>query len=676
MKENNNSDSESEEDNNEKNNDLEIIDTSSKNKEPKKSLIKEERISIEKKEEEEEEKEEEEEIDINLQEVKLGSKIMCPEDNCFLNAIIEIEPVKFQIRTNCGKHKKTMKILNFAAKAGKLKEESESCSNCNKTYKDLEEKKNKLYRCYCGKNICENCKKNHLIEKDLEEHNMVEFTKKDYTCFCKNSNKKFIIYCLDCKKNACILCQNHKQHKTKSFRELIILGKDEKKEMKKKLEKQKEKIDKIKTIIDNWLIKTQKFFEIYKKNLDLYWEINNIIFKKYNTTKNFYEEIKNIENIRDDFDENFLNLLKSENDFKKQNEIILKFLNENEKNKIIKANKKEKIAYKLEKLSEQKFGGEVKNICELKKDNFLAVNISILKEGNRTEELHVYTKSEKNNYDQIFSITAIEGGKINSLSELRNGNLLAVQKKFFKVIEIAKQKKEINIIQNRNLEVENIMQIIELINGCLASISQIPNEGSNIILWEKNLISNEYEIEEKKNPKTIAVHIMELNNDSFLVFFIDGLLSIYNSKTSEEKKKLSRIKNVENNINKTTEIKKMIKINDENILFIYQKCALIYNILLKETTKVYPFNFDIYDISRTPNYNIYFSNYFDNGKYGLIHLLYNSFIQKIDLNAPILEIHTNVITCIKLLNDGNLVTGSLDKSMKSWKIKILKYNEI
>ena len=282
MKENINSDNESEENNNISNN-SEVIDFFLKEKEPSKSLIKEERISIEK--EEEEEEQEQEEIEINLEEVQLGSKIICPEDNCFLNAIIDIEPITFKIRSICGEnHKKKMKILNFAAKAGKLKEEKESCFICNTTYKDLEEKKNKLYRCYCGKNICENCKKNHLKEKDLENHNMVEFSKKDYSCCCKKSNKKFICFCFDCNKNLCILCnEEHKGHIIKNFNELFQLTKEEKKGMKKKLEKQKEKIDKIKIILDNWLIRTKKCLENYKKNLDLYWEINNIIFNKYNS---------------------------------------------------------------------------------------------------------------------------------------------------------------------------------------------------------------------------------------------------------------------------------------------------------------------------------------------------------------------------------------------------------
>ena len=144
------------------------------------------------------------------------------------------------------------KIINFAEKSGKSKEEKECCSNCNITYKDIKGKKNKLYKCYCGENICENCKENHLNEKDLEKHNMVEFQKKDYICGCKEGNQRYISYCLDCKKNLCFFCnKEHKKqkHKVIIFTESFQLGKEEQKEIKNKLKNQKEKIDKIKEII-------------------------------------------------------------------------------------------------------------------------------------------------------------------------------------------------------------------------------------------------------------------------------------------------------------------------------------------------------------------------------------------------------------------------------------------
>ena len=250
-------------------------------------------VEIENKEKEEEivfENYEEELKDRNLEEIKMGKKIICPEDNCFENTIINLDPITFEIKSDCGKHPKKMKIIDFVEKSGN-KEEKDFCYICKNTYKDILDNKKILYKCYCGENLCEDCKENHLKEKDLEKHNIVDFKIKDYTCCCNDTCKKYICFCLDCKKNLCVLCRGeHKEHTVKDFSKLYKLGKEEKKEINKKLKEQKEKIKKFKNIIDNWLIRITKIINIYKKKLDLYWEINNIIFNNYNIKNNYYEE--------------------------------------------------------------------------------------------------------------------------------------------------------------------------------------------------------------------------------------------------------------------------------------------------------------------------------------------------------------------------------------------------
>ena len=393
---------------------------------------------------------------------------------------------------------------------------------------------------------------------------MVDFKLKDYSCCCNEACKKYICFCVDCKKNLCILCcGEHKEHKVENFSHLYKLGKGEKKELKNKLKEQNEKIDKFKIIIDNWLKKITKIIDIYKKKLELYLEINNIILSKYDIKSNFYEEIKNIENLRYDFDNHFMDLLKYEKDFNKQNEIILKLLNEN--NLKINRGKREKENFELEKLFEKELNGEVKNICELKKENLLIVNS--FKKENKIEELNIYKKSENNLYNQIHFIKNIDGGKIQNLSELRNGNLLISQKNYFKIVRITKEK-EFIIIQEQKFENEDIIQIIELINGYLISISNIPNgEVNNLIFWEKNLITGIYEKAEQYGLTKSALLIIELNKYSFLIFFKDGIISIYNSKTSKEIVKLVKI----NNFKIDNEIKRMIKINEDNILFYIKK---------------------------------------------------------------------------------------------------------
>ena len=172
MKEKSDSEDEIEEENNFNNNDNKNIDFLLKEKEdPLKSLIKEKKpIEIENKEIEKEkenpieienkkieiekekenpieienkeieienEKDDEEELkDINLEDIKMSKKIICPEDNCFLNTIIILNPITFEIKSDCGKHKNKLKIIQFVEKSG-IKDEKIFCSICKNTYKDI-----------------------------------------------------------------------------------------------------------------------------------------------------------------------------------------------------------------------------------------------------------------------------------------------------------------------------------------------------------------------------------------------------------------------------------------------------------------------------------------------------------------------------------------------------------
>ena len=61
------------------------------------------------------------ENDINLNEINLGSRIICPEEDCFQNAIISIEPISFDIKSDCGKHIKKMNILKYVESSSKEK---------------------------------------------------------------------------------------------------------------------------------------------------------------------------------------------------------------------------------------------------------------------------------------------------------------------------------------------------------------------------------------------------------------------------------------------------------------------------------------------------------------------------------------------------------------------------
>ena len=166
---------------------------------------------------------------------------------------------------------------------------------------------------------------------------------------------------------------------------------------------------------------------------------------------------------------------------------------------------------------------------------------------------------------------------------------------------------------------------------------------------------------------------MELNKYSFLLYSKEGIISIFSSKTSKEIVKLIKINN--NKID--NEIKKIKKLNEKYILFLFQKGLLIYNILLNEVSNIFAFKFDLIDLCVFPNCKKIFLAYHMKKKdSGIIPLNLNFFTQKFSYEDTINNIHNNEITSIKLLDNGNLATGSLDKYMKIWKIKLRKIDII
>ena len=192
-------------------------------------------------------------------------------------------------------------------------------------------------------------------------------------------------------------------------------------------------------------------------------------------------------------------------------------------------------------------------------------------------------------------------------------------------------------------------------------------------------MSDEYE-KKKTNPlKEVndkPHYLMELNNNSILVYFEEENLIILNSKTNEIIKKLPKIKTINTN-NPNYKVFKMIRINENILMFVYNNGFLLYNLLLNRFTKVYTLHYMINDISHIPNDNkSFFINYRESNtnrnstvnSYGLIPVIYDEFLQKVELGHEILNIHSQDITCVKLLSNNYLVTSSLDNKMKMWKI--------
>ena len=594
--------------------------------------------------------------------IKIGSKIKCTDKKCFENSIISINPFSFEINSDCGRHIEKNNIFDFIKYS--FKEDKEICSFCNKTYGDLKNDNCNLYKCSCGKNVCENCKNDHLKEKS-KEHFTIDFKERDYKCLCNNQNKKFIQFCVNCNRHLCQLClEKHINHITIKLHESKKLNKEK---LKEKLESQKSIIKHFNKIIDEWLNLVSKKINEYKKKLELYVKINENIIEEYNLSN--YKSIKNAHYLNFDFDDIVLNIIRAEYDIKKQTEIIFTYLNEAMKNYITSNQKGKEIQNFEEKYSLASLY-KVNNICELKKKGFIVLDFS---KNDDEEEIKMIKKTKDYNFEEEMKYLSNEKEKILSMSELRNGNLLILQKTQFKILEIDDDGHPFTIQTKKADDTTNFIQMIELTNGYLISLSQIINNENNennemkdMIFWKKNLINGEYD-KYKSITKEKAIYLIERDKNSFLVYDDNGGICSYDSFTCKETKFGSIT------INWSRIFKKMFKVTENDILFIYQELIAFSNLISKSFNKkdiIYE------DICYAPNSNNSFlATYIKNSNNvnGIDVISYNPLNKKITISYSQNNLHRKKINLLLVLSNDNLITCSEDE-IKIWKI-VIKSNK-
>ena len=600
--------------------------------------------------------------DIKLEDIQVGTKIRCPFPNCLENCIIMIDPNFFEISFDCGKHNNKIDIIKYIKDSGLSKDDKEQCFKCKLTYKKIkEDNENKtLYKCYCGKNICKKCKKSHLDENEenKKQHNMIDFKYKDYKCCCCNKNKKFSSFCLNCKKNLCQICdENHKDHEKKNFGELFNLTDDKKNMLFQQIKIQKKLIEKFKEIIDDWFKRVKTIIEKYKKKLELYYKINLSIFNRYDPNTNYYEEIKNVEYIRTDFDENFYNLIKICNILNDNMEVYINYFDLDTENMFKSIKIKDIIP----------LNGYVNHFCEIKKEELLIIDIHNI--INNKDELYLFKQINTNNNLKKYvpELSRKEDFKILSLKELKSGYLLIVYEKQFKICETSKASNALNTIKEMKLEVEDerFIDIIELINGFLISISYSINEPkkNKIIFWKINLMRGNYEIFKKVQKDERPLSILEMNKEKFVILFDNKILNCYYSKNGEEKILLT--------LDSIKSFKKMIKVKEDGILLIYEKYLILLSI---SSLQVKPFKIeynitDICYISKSNNYFLASFTKENNHGFFLFNidiLKFRIYVFKKMINN---EAHSLKINFIYQLNNRNIITGSDDRKIKIWDTK-------
>lgn len=206
-----------------------------------------------------------------------------------------------------------------------------------------------------------------------------------------------------------------------------------------------------------------------------------------------------------------------------------------------------------------------------------------------------------------------------------------MQKNNFKIFDIDKVG-SFKLIENQKADtLMEINHIIELINGCLISINSgfLENE---IIPRKKNLIKEQYEISKKKTLKG-AKYILEYDKNSFLVYCLKNKLYLFDSNTGKGKYLGMILSDIPANF------KKMMKVEEKGILFFFKECLIMLNMEEK-----------INKINKNK-----------------LYLIKCDFVKNEIIFKKLSE-HSEVINYIFSFDNGDIITFSLDNTIKMWKL--------
>ena len=152
---------------------------------------------------------------------------------------------------------------------------------------------------YCGgcqNIICFNCKKTHdenEKKKDPNNHKVVPLDK--YTNYCPLHRNKFSAYCFECKKNTCVKCTEHRQHKKYHFDDNLLFDEDVNK-YKKEIIDLRTNCENLENKINSILDKIRSdFHEEMKKQINVL-TFSELLLDAYQTNQFNYFYLQNVIN--------------------------------------------------------------------------------------------------------------------------------------------------------------------------------------------------------------------------------------------------------------------------------------------------------------------------------------------------------------------------------------------
>ena len=237
----------------------------------------------------------------------------CPD--CFDIPLIQVNQDLISANSVCKKcHKYDnisleelyQKLMSSAISIESLKSnKSIACFKCkanleiNDSKNNLEKVLNGFGYCQgCQNIICINCVKSH--DEDVktntnipENHKVIPLDK--YTNYCPLHRNKYSAYCLDCQKNTCLKCIDHRKHKKYHFDDYLLFDEDVYK-YKKQIIDLRTNCENLENRINSILDKIRnQFHEEMKKQINLL-EFNELLLDAYQTNQFNYFYLQNILN--------------------------------------------------------------------------------------------------------------------------------------------------------------------------------------------------------------------------------------------------------------------------------------------------------------------------------------------------------------------------------------------
>ena len=230
--------------------------------------------------------------------VNVNKEMLCPE--CWRLPIIKIDSSKHIITSDCNfNHRCILDLNQFIKKSSNHSLYDISCSICQKN-----QNKSKIIYQYClecNNFLCNLCSQNHDTQKQNKNHHLISIDK--LNSYCILHKNKYNSYCETCSKNICGKCKNlHEKHKIINF-EAVFPSKEEIKQKKNMLSKQREEITKLEMCFKEIMQQiVNKFHENIENELKQI-ELQEAILSKVDNFPSNYYHILNFKELPKSFRE-------------------------------------------------------------------------------------------------------------------------------------------------------------------------------------------------------------------------------------------------------------------------------------------------------------------------------------------------------------------------------------